>query len=61
VTRTDFVGRCRNVSCWPTKTRAARSGIATAKATTQIVADTSSDAAVRNGCTMYTPITIKAA
>jgi hypothetical protein len=33
--------------------------MATEKAITQILADRSSDAVVRNGCTMYTPITIK--
>jgi hypothetical protein len=30
----------------------------TEKATTQILADRSSDAAVRNGCTMTTPMAI---
>ena len=34
--------------------------MATEKATMQILADRSSDAAVRNGCTMNTPIAIKA-
>ena len=34
--------------------------MATAKATTQILADRSSDGAVRNGYTMYTPIAINA-
>jgi hypothetical protein len=33
--------------------------MAAEKATTHILADRSSDAAVRNGCTMYTPIAIK--
>jgi hypothetical protein len=34
--------------------------MATAKATTQILAVRSSDGAMRNGCTMYTPIAINA-
>jgi hypothetical protein len=38
---------------------AARSGMATAKARMQILAATSSDPAVRNGCTMNTPIAIR--
>jgi hypothetical protein len=58
VTRTDLVIRRRKASCRLTITSAARSGTATEKATTQILAERSSDAAVRNGCTMYTPITI---
>jgi hypothetical protein len=33
--------------------------MATEKATTQILADRSSDAAVRNGCAMYTPMRIR--
>jgi hypothetical protein len=32
--------------------------MATEKATTQTLADTSCEAAVRNGVTMYTPMTI---
>jgi hypothetical protein len=58
LTTTEVVNRRRKPSCHVTIKRAARSGMATAKATTQILADTSSDVAVRNGCTMYTPITI---
>jgi hypothetical protein len=51
-TRTDLALRRRKASCRLTITRAASSGMATEKATTQILADRSSDAAVRNGCTM---------
>jgi hypothetical protein len=42
-----------------TTTRAASSGIATEKATTQILAVRSNDAAVRNGWIMTTPMPIK--
>jgi hypothetical protein len=58
VARTDVVARRRKTSCRLTITRAARSGMATEKATTQTMADRSSEAAVRNGCTMYTPMRI---
>jgi len=56
---TDGVRRPRKASCRLTITGAARSGIATANATTENMADVSSDGAVRNGCTMYRPIRIK--
>ena len=59
VTVTDVVRRPRKVSCRLTIASAARSGIATANATMQTVADVSSDGAVRNGCTMYTPMRIR--
>jgi hypothetical protein len=39
--------------------RAASSEIATEKPTMQIMADRSSDSAVRNGCIMTTPIPIR--
>jgi hypothetical protein len=58
VTRTDLVMRRRKASCRLITTRAASSGMATAKAITQTVADRSSVPAVRNGCTRYTPMTI---
>jgi hypothetical protein len=58
VTSTDLVRRRRKASCRLTSSTAASSGMATEKATTQILADRSSEAAVRNGCTMATPIAI---
>jgi hypothetical protein len=57
-TDTALVGRWRSDSWRLMTTRAARSGMATEKATTQILADRSSDAAIRNGCTIATPIAI---
>jgi hypothetical protein len=42
-----------------TITSAARNGIATANARMEIVAEASSDGAVRNGSTMYTPMRIR--
>jgi hypothetical protein len=59
-TTTDLARRRRKASCRLTSVRAASNGIATEKATTQILADASSDAAVRNGCTMTTPTAINA-
>jgi hypothetical protein len=59
VARIDVVARRRKTSCRLTITRAANSGMATEKATTQTLADRSSDAAIRNGATRYTPMTIK--
>jgi hypothetical protein len=56
VTGIDLARRRRNASCRLTITRAARSGMATENATTQILADRSSEGAVRNGCTMTTPM-----
>jgi hypothetical protein len=58
-TVTALVTRRRKTSWRLTSTRAARRGMATEKATTQMVADRSSDAAVRNGCTRTTPIPIR--
>jgi hypothetical protein len=60
VTTLGFAARRRKASWRLTITRAASSGMATAKATTQILAVRSSDGAMRNGCTMYTPIAINA-
>jgi hypothetical protein len=60
LTSTDLVVRRRKASCRLTTTRAASSGMATEKAITQTLADRSSLAAVRNGCTRTTPIPISA-
>jgi hypothetical protein len=50
-TTAKLVARARKIS-WRLRTsRPARSGMATEKATTQILADRSSEPAVRNGCT----------
>jgi hypothetical protein len=59
LTRTEFVERRLKASCWLTIKRAARSGMDTANATAQILAVVSSDAAVRNACTMTRPTPIK--
>jgi hypothetical protein len=54
----EFALRCRNVSSRLTSTRAAKSGIAIAKATTQIIPEMSREAPPTNGCTSTTPIAI---
>ena len=51
VTVTEGVSRPRKASCRLTTTSAARSGIATENAMMETLAETSSDGAVRNGCT----------
>ena len=56
---TDGVRRPRKASCRLTNTRAAKSGMATENATTQVVAVASSDDAVRNGWIMTTAIPMR--
>jgi hypothetical protein len=51
-TTAKLVERPRKISWWLRTSRPARSGMATEKATTQILADRSSEPAVRNGCTI---------
>ena len=58
LTNGDPVSRCRKVSWRSTLTSAASSGIATAKATTQTLADASSAGTVRKGWTSTRPTAI---
>jgi hypothetical protein len=57
-TMRELVLRRRNVSCRLTSTKAARSGIAIAKATAQIIPEMSREAPATNGCTRTMPIAI---
>jgi hypothetical protein len=57
-TMRELVLRRRNISCRLTSTRAARSGIATAKATAQIIPAGSREPPATNGCIRTMPIAI---